>query len=339
MRAWSVLVLALTMVAGCDRTRPVERAPTPSRPLPQKVLARDESPWKSRESCLAMLEAQQHLPRATGKVRVGSWNIRTFPDGDKTDVPWLACAIALMDGPLLAVQEIKSNPPARKAALRLISLLNRHTGGDWKLDLEQCGDGNVPHVGILFDAARVTTKNVRAAYALRPTDERPCGVDLHPGLRASVAFRGGPRFEFVSVHLPSGPGKDHATLRRHSWRGLDLLGNPAVVAGDFNTSGCDGCDSPVTPEQEVIDLTGALQHADLLRVPSTLNCSEYFDRKPWLLDHVAVSDSLRPLVRGRAQVAGYCAELTCQQASGFAAAHRHLSDHCPVVLELATAAE
>lgn len=166
-----------------------------------------------------MLEAQQHLPRATGKVRVGSWNIRTFPDGDKTDVPWLACAIALMDVPLLAVQEIKSNPPARKAALRLISLLNRHTGGDWKLDLEQCGDGNVPHVGILFDAARVTTKNVRAAYALRPTDERPCGVDLHPGLRASVAFRGGPRFEFVSVHLPSGPGKDHATLRRHSWRG------------------------------------------------------------------------------------------------------------------------
>ena len=37
-----------------------------------------------------------------------------------------------------------------------------------------------------------------------------------------------------------------------------MLGNPAVVAGDFNTSGCDGCDSPVTPEQEVIDLTGAL---------------------------------------------------------------------------------
>ncbi len=332
----SVLVLALTLVAGCDWSTPVGHAATPPRPVPRKLLAREDSPWKSRAACLTMLEAQKNLPPVSGRVRVGSWNIRTFPDGEKTDVPWLACAIALMDVPLLAVQEIKSNPPARKAGLRLIALLNEHTGGRWKLELEQCGNGDVPHVGILFDATRVTATRVRAAYSLRPTEKRPCGVDLHPGLRANVAFHGGPRFEFVSVHLPSGPGQDHATLRRRTWRGFHTLAQPAIVAGDFNTSGCDGCEQPLTPQQEIDALTRSLRTADLLRVPSTLHCSEYFDRKPWLLDHVAVSDSLRPLVAGRARIAGYCAELACRQATGFADAHRHLSDHCPVVLELVT---
>ena len=73
------------------------------------------------------------------------------------------------------------------------------------------------------------------------------------------------------------------------------------------------------------------------RVEADASCSEYFDGRGVLLDHFLATPDLRELPGDRrAKVAGFCAETACRPLSPAAmpSAHRRLSDHCPIVLEL-----
>ena len=71
-------------------------------------------------------------------------------------------------------------------------------------------------------------------------------------------------------------------------------------------------------------------------VPSSEPCTFAPGREPALLDHFLVSTSMQEAPSDvRAHVSGYCQALHCDSVLTQPSAAKTLSDHCPVVLELA----
>lgn len=80
--------------------------------------------WSSAEQCEQVVRAGRRMaPAQDGALRIAAWNIRWFPDGDlnntdpakRTDLPWLACAIAWMNVDILALEEIRTSSAAQEA--------------------------------------------------------------------------------------------------------------------------------------------------------------------------------------------------------------------------------
>ena len=74
------------------------------------------------------------------------------------------------------------------------------------------------------------------------------------------------------------------------------------------------------------------------RVESGPACSEYYRGEGGLLDHFAVTRGMREVgPEARAHVEGYCAEVACARLPErhMPRAYEELSDHCPIVLEIA----
>jgi hypothetical protein len=104
------------------------------------------------------------------------------------------------------------------------------------------------------------------------------------------------------------------------------------VLGDYNTMG-RGDAPPVSAMEELAALDGELARG-FRRLPAAPACSAYHDRKAGLLDHVAASTGTQE-VAATAPVTGYCALAGCATIAGaMSAAAEHLSDHCPVVVEI-----
>ena len=67
----------------------------------------------------------------------------------------------------------------------------------------------------------------------------------------------------------------------------------------------------------------------------TPQCSHYFRGRGGWLDHVLVAKEMKEVTVTSARVTGYCALAGCQRIKGdYPSAYRHLSDHCPVVVEI-----
>lgn len=309
--------------------------------------------FASRSSCLDALARLE--PRAPGKARIASWNLRWFPDGvpgkggqpTGIDLEWLACAIAGLRLDVVAVQEIKANRNAQRAAKALIARLDAHTKGAWRLELDHCPNPSGQHVGLLFDSARVRATSLHTYGALNPHGSA-CRKQLRPAFGAYLALPGGLDLHLLSVHLKSGRSRRDHELRRRSWSGLQAVVQTArrqhpdtdiVIAGDFNTMGCSRCAPPLAAEDELRQLDTLLAGAALRRLPSNLPCSQYHRRGGTLLDHIAVASDMQEVPAGATTIVeSYCAAANCSRLGRpTPLAYQRLSDHCPVVLELSDA--
>lgn len=327
-------------------------SPSPERPA-KAGAAPPRSPWSDRQACLDELSQGRKLPKRPGYVRVGSWNIRWFPDGKPgrgassggTDLAWLACAIAWLDVDVLSVQEIKTTPHAGQALAEVLSGVDRHGSGRFRAELDRCPNEGAQHVGILYDSTKVTVRQVSMLADLNPHADA-CKDSLRPGLGAYLAFRGGLDLHLVSVHAKSGVERRSLELRQRSLAGLkpalEALSRvdpdrDVVLAGDFNTMGCRKCSPPVTADEELaaMDRTLATLPVPLRRVGPDVRCSELGSHGPALLDHFVVSASLQELDGGAVSVvSGACGESECGKAGPPAeTSSASLSDHCPVLLD------
>jgi endonuclease/exonuclease/phosphatase family metal-dependent hydrolase len=311
------------------------------------------SPFYSLAACEAALRARPRAARHA--ARLGTWNVRWFPTGTKdgrdpskrTDVAWLACAIATLDVDLLAVQEFVQNPAGRAGLLDLLERLDSLTGGRWHAELDECGGSGRQHLGFLFDQTRVELSQAGPIAALNP-GASACDRSLRPGFSGYARFRAGPDLNVVTVHLDSGTTtRDFANRRRSMAR----LGSVAVelarrtrdrdlvVLGDLNSMGCKDCRPEVEAAAEIAGLDAELRPIGLRRVPLSEHsaCTQYQRGHPSVLDHGIVPVAMEELAQGaRLEVYGPCRELMCMAPprGQHPEAFERLSDHCPVVLQL-----
>jgi endonuclease/exonuclease/phosphatase family metal-dependent hydrolase len=320
------------------------------RELPARAKP-TSSAWTSPAACQTTL-ASTRPSRRPGVARIGTWNVRWFPDGSPghappesggTDVGWLACALASLDLDVLAVQEFKSNQRARARLGELLAELGRLGGGRWRAQLDDCPNLDGQHVGLLYNEERVKARAWHTYATLNPS-RVACHNQLRPGFGAYFVFPGGLDLHLISVHHKSGGDRRDLELRESTLGGLAaaeteaqaLVSDPdLVVLGDFNTMGCRHCSPPVSVETELAGLATA---ARTLPVPLDLlatdaPCTEISSEGGGPLDHVLMS---RSLGMRQAHAAGICELDGCraQRARTRAPPVERLSDHCPVVLEL-----
>jgi endonuclease/exonuclease/phosphatase family metal-dependent hydrolase len=309
------------------------------------------SPFASAEACVRDL---RRTPR-TGPPRLATWNVRWFPDGRAdgeladdagTDVVWLACAIASLRVDLIALQEIVQHERGQRALAALLAELGRLTGARWRAELDRCPRDGRQHVGFLYREDRVTLDEVQVRGELNP-GRSACDHRLRPGLLVHARFARGRGAYVLNVHLDSGVTARDARNRALSAERIAALarelgardvGRALVVLGDFNSMGCEECEprSSAAAEQARLAARLGASAVDLERLGDAAQCTENDGRHREALDHVFARRGMA-LGPGAAAVAGPCATSCASGASRMPFFHR-LSDHCPMVLELAASA-
>lgn len=271
-------------------------------------------------------------------LRVGTWNLRNFPDGH--DLEWVRESIEDLAPDLLALQEVVE--PAG-----LDGLL-----GGRKPRFTVAGGRGGQRLGIAYDPRRLAAvgdmiEHVPLAMGgrVRPAFVQQLEtVGTVAGTGAGMA--GGWRFWVVVVHLKARP--QGQAMRREQWRLLgDLVGTctgPVVVMGDFNVTGAKR-DREQGPEVELEDLERELGRVALARLPVVGGCTAYWDgvrrdvwQEPSLLDLIWVNDGWgQGAETTLAKPAGHCARHECQafQASdAYPDLDLRASDHCAVLADL-----
>lgn len=340
--------------AGSDTepAPPAARSSAPTAPASSTASPRGaasgEGPSDSLQGCLAALALENSQATAARGPRLATFNVKWFPDlgpGKKapshpgTDLEWLACLIALTRAEAVAVQEFKRIPRARQAAGQLLGHLDRMTGGAWDLAFDNCPNEATQHVGILNDQKRSSSDwSHRTLAELNPHGEA-CKDSLRPGLAADLTLSDGTKVTFVSVHLKSGTEVRSRGLRQKSFDTLVNLA-PApehllVVAGDLNSMGCPTCTPSLDASAERREMQRVAREHGLDLPAVDPPCSHHFERGSTLLDGFVVSDSLA--VAG-VHASGHCQATRCSTARRASPVERAVSDHCPVVLELAARA-
>ncbi len=313
------------------------------------VVVPPDSPWSSVAACERALAARKGHDAWHPAARIGTWNVRFYPDGAPflrrdphraTDIAWLACGIAWLDVDVLAVQEFKRNARARRATRELLSRLDHLTGGRWAPSLDDCPNDSLNHVGFLYDQTRVEAHDFRRVARFNPKGDA-CDAAEDPGWMGDFDFRNGIQLSLVAVHMVSGDRHEAHALRRKSWvafkDSLALAENrPVMIAGDLNTAGCNDCTPRVTANAEIASMSGWLANSGFQLVPADARCSEYWGDRPFLLDHFALARGASLPVAPRAHVAGFCAAVECTPfaKNAMPAAFQRLSDHCPVLLDI-----
>lgn len=347
-------------VASSDQSvRATPAAPLASTAPAPPASSRNVSPasasvdvWSSREACERALATGARLPRPDDKVRVGTWNIRWFPDGKPgkrpaangsgTDVAWLACAIAWLGVDALSVQEFKNTAWAQQQTQALLQKLSKHTGATWRLQLDDCDRRSSQHVGVLWRTDRLQAGKPLVLAELNPHGEA-CKDQLRPGLALPLTRGAGIDFILVSLHAKSGTKKRDLGLRRRSAAQLaaaigkldrERAERDVILAGDFNTMGCSSCNPRVSASEE---LAAFDQHLGTVarRVRTTPDCSHAYRGGAASLDHLVVRlDEAELHPSATAVSSGYCGLQGCVFKSSSGAAQERLSDHCPVLLDL-----
>ncbi|MFK7985457.1 MAG: hypothetical protein AB8I08_05460 [Sandaracinaceae bacterium] len=295
-------------------------APTRSGHLPDA--------WRSRESC-----ARTPVPAGTG---IATWNLRWFPDGGPngpgdraTDVTWMACTIASLGVAVVAVQEVMLDGGHAAAFDRMRTALDERTGGRWEASFDSCRRDGRQHVGLLWDSRRARVSGTRTRAEVNPLGGA-CAGQLRPGFAASVQIGNSAPLDVTVVHLDSGVEARDLEHRRQSLAELVSGAGPrSLVLGDFNAMGCTGCG--VSGDAERAEVDRAAAGAGLVRVRADVDCTEFYRGRGQTLDLALAGRGLDM----SASVAGPCRTHTCSLPRGVQPpAHRTLSDHCPVVLQL-----
>lgn len=276
-------------------------------------------------------------PSKGDAIRVVTWNLRNFP-GERQDLGLLRQRLRALDADVIAVQEIRE-PEALRALMP-----------GWELHLSEGGGRGHQRLGVLFDPKRIT-----AIGEGREHDALTFGGRVRPAYSIYLRAAGGPDFHLVVVHLKA--MASGYSLRTKQWPELAAIASSlatsgpgegdrdVILVGDFNATGAAGQD----PAQELRALAEVLGAAGLRRIDAADGCSAYWDgprrdawQEPSLLDLIWVGD-LRESVSASAQTLalGHCGRHHCAAFRSTAAYpdldFAQISDHCPVVLDLAAA--
>lgn len=320
--------------------------------IPEEALV-----WKSSTHCERVVKdgGRMAVP-GPGTLRVGTWNIRWFPHGGPTDRPdrsiaptdlgWLTCTLVWMQADILVVQESLMTTKARAAWDEVLTALGRRTGDSWQWSVQQCGTPDGHHVGVLWNASRVTLSAMQSLWRLNgkaTSARRPCKGGLRPGHYARVQStrRPGADFHVIGLHLKSGPtvaavGERHAALNRIDTAVARFLeeDRDVMILGDLNTMGAGDYRSQRSELKYLRRMVAkeAPGFDDLAPEP---RCSHYFRGRGDWLDHVLVAQDMAEVRTRSARVNGYCAVAGCRRIKGeYPLAYRRLSDHCPVIIEI-----
>lgn len=308
--------------------------------------------FSNRDLCLGLVESGRLYPKGDDHLRFASWNVRFFPDGGPrgpsrpTDVEWLACSIAFLQIDLLAVQEflapVRANQErvAEKNA-ELIGALNRLTGGDWILELDDCEPNRADrqHVGLLFNRESLSVSKLRQIDSMNP--DGGCR-HLRPGLAATVKGKGGLDLHVVSFHAKAYADERSRSRRQSVYdafpeivreirRGSDE--RDLLILGDFNTVGCRECPAEESPAEEIAVLARAAEDVGLRLVDASPECTHYWDRERSFeaIDHILADAEMRELA-GSVRRSGFCGGYDCANHGG--PSHAAISDHCPLLIDL-----
>jgi endonuclease/exonuclease/phosphatase family metal-dependent hydrolase len=339
------MILGLCFAAGSVACDSLERETL------DRVTPHDASTWTSRSDCEQLLAEREQSSRPP---RIGSWNIRYFPDADEseqtspdeaTDVAWVACAIASLDVDVLAVQEFKSTDVAVEKQQELIDTLNALTSGDWQLELAPCEPKEVQHPGFLFDKTRVSGSLFREVPSLNP--DPVCSNAVSPGFGGYFSIEGGPDFHLIAVHSHTGSSRESYEKRAAITAAMEEVVADAyalepdtdvVFAGDFNSVGCTTCDTVLSNQDEVAELEQVVAgfEPSLALLPASQRCTRVAEDVPFI-DHVVAAASMTEVPADSVvRVAGICEAIECdRQVNWLEDAYERLSDHCPLVLDLA----
>jgi endonuclease/exonuclease/phosphatase family metal-dependent hydrolase len=309
---------------------------------------RDASPPAPAARVEAVAEAPPASPPARTEVRVGTLNVRWFPDGDArgpgertTDVDTLAASIAGLHVDALALQELLLHERGERALRRLRERLDGLTGGRWEAVLDECPrDEGRQHVGFLYDASRAERLATATIDALSGNRDGGCDGFMRPGLALALRFEGGFDGWLVTVHLDSGTDDRAFERRARAYEAFPTLvaelgrsyrDDDVVVLGDMNTMGSD---RGVSGLDEIGQLERVLDGASFRRLWLEPGCTEISGGRASMLDQVVVSTELRELApSARARVGGPCGQSRCR-VSRDDPWLAHVSDHCPVTIEL-----
>jgi len=313
--------------------------------------------WKSSTDCQHVVKdgGRMAVP-APDTLRVGTWNIRWFPYGSPpdrpeqaatpTDLEWLACTIVWMQTDILVVQESLTTAKARAAWDRVLTALEQHTGHTWQWSVQSCGKPDGHHVGILWNASRVTLSEFQSLWRLngKATSARePCKGGLRPGHYARVQskLQWGADFHAIGLHLKSGPTVFAVEARHAALNRIDTAVSPfleadedVIILGNLNTMGAGDRHSQRSElkylRRKVAKETPGFD--DLFPEP---RCSHYFRGRGGWLDHVLVAKNMDEVRTRSARVTGYCAVAGCRRIKGeYPPAYQRLSDHCPVIIKI-----
>ena len=295
----------------------------------------------------AGVESESVPPPAEGQFRVATWNIRFFPE-PSTDVQRTGEVLADLDADLVAVQEIADSG----ALASLLGEVNAWLSGNvresdsrppryYRYVLAESGGHGGQFVGYIYDDNAVRLTDVETLTSLQMT------ADLRPGLFARVTSkRGGLDFQVIVMHTDSGTrDRDYQNrLRFLDSLGEELDGRRAsdadvIVLGDLNTMGrlADDDLGRIGWDEEVANLDRRAGEMGLSRLPNSPACTEYYKGRGSFLDHILVANDMAEAPSGSvARVFGYCAEFDCQPVDreNMPYDYVHVSDHCPVVLDL-----
>ncbi|MBI3179418.1 MAG: endonuclease/exonuclease/phosphatase family protein [Deltaproteobacteria bacterium] len=313
--------------------------------------------WDDPERCKTAVLAGARHARAQFRVRVGTWNVEWFPDAKPgfgaaafgTDVPWLACAMAWLDVDVMALQEVKLTARGKEQLDLLTATLSSLTGARWLWVADACEDPTRQHTALVYRTDRVSLSDIATHAEIDPTLKKggapECPGWLRPALGAYVtSAAGGLDFHLVTLHLDAGARQRDLATRQQAWKRLAAVraererlraDQDLVVAGDFNSVGCVECgvDDAVA---ETRLLAEALAQSKLRLAAPSQPCSSYFQGAPSLTDHIALDMAMTEASAGSAEVLGVCAAARCDVVvEERLPALRRLSDHCPVIIDLA----
>ncbi len=313
--------------------------------------------WKSSTDCQQVVKdgGRMAIP-ASDTLRIGTWNIRWFPHGSPpdrpepaaapTDLAWLACTLVWMQTDILVVQESLTTAEAWTAWDRILTALAQHTGHTWQWSVQPCGKPDGHHVGVLWNASRVTLSAFQSLWSLnsRATSaHNPCEGGLRPGHYAHVQSKHQPGADFhlIGLHLKSGPTVFAVEARHKALNRIDTAVAPflemdadVIILGDLNTMGAGDRHSQRS-ELKYLRRKVAKETPGFDVLFPEPRCSHYFRGRGDWLDHVLVAQDMNETRTRSARVTGYCAVAGCRRIKGeYPLAHQHLSDHCPVIFEI-----
>jgi endonuclease/exonuclease/phosphatase family metal-dependent hydrolase len=331
--------------------------PSADPEVPQTAAGEEHAVWASRNQCERIVnQGGRMVPESSSKLRLATWNLRWFPVGkspeqsedvaEPTDLGWLTCAIRWMQIDILAIQESLATPEATTAWNTIIASLKTQTGGTWRWYRQPCGRPDDHHLGLLWNDSRVSLSQFESLWqfnAKAQSATNACTFGLRPGQYAWVQAREpqGVDFHLIALHLKSGPTvfaveDRHNALNRIDQAIAPLLAHDrdVVILGDFNTMGAGDRQSG---EYELKNLRRkvAKENPGFIDLDLRPQCSHYFRGRGGWLDHVLVPQEMKEVTVTAVRVTGYCAVAGCERIPGkYPLAYRHLSDHCPVVLEI-----
>ncbi len=285
-------------------------------------------------------------PPADSLLRIATWNIRHFRSAD-THEDRVGQVLLAVDADLLAVQEITDTAEFRRllgrinAASALTAPIEGRRVRRYGVEYSSSGGAGDQFIRLVSDSSSVELSHVESLTSLQMSPA------LRPGLAGRVrSLRGGVDFLVIANHSDSGRSlRDY----RHRQAFLDALETELadrwaqdadfVVLGDLNTMGHDeeSGERELTGEEELTLLDQRIARFGLERVPAEPPCSEYYQRHGGLLDHILVTTSMREILPySTARVSGYCRLLSCQpfEAGEEPFDFTHVSDHCPVALDI-----